>query len=206
METVAAIKLLRSSFCYKRLFVISAIIINLYGSPGAGKSTTAFGVMYKLKLKRVNCEFVSEYAKQLVWHKRQNTLACQPYVFGKMLHAFELLSNQVDVIVTDSPLLLSSYYGRRYRSDVYPESSFTAMEEVALRFNRINFFLERVKPYVAIGRNETEEESNEVAGELKKHLDSVQEHYLPIPGDEAAVDVIVDIIMKVLDERRSNNS
>ena len=40
--------------------------INLFGSAGAGKSTTALGVAHNLKINGYKVEYVSEYAKQLV--------------------------------------------------------------------------------------------------------------------------------------------
>ena len=39
------------------------IVINLLGSPGAGKSTTAARLFYELKMKGVKCELITEYAK-----------------------------------------------------------------------------------------------------------------------------------------------
>lgn len=41
-------------------------VINLFGSAGAGKSTTALGVTHQLKINGYKVEYVSEYAKQLV--------------------------------------------------------------------------------------------------------------------------------------------
>ena len=43
-------------------------VINLFGSAGAGKSTTALGVAHNLKINGYKVEYVSEYAKQLVMY------------------------------------------------------------------------------------------------------------------------------------------
>lgn len=42
-------------------------IINFIGGPGVGKSTTALGVAYNLKKRRLNIEYVAEYAKDVTW-------------------------------------------------------------------------------------------------------------------------------------------
>ena len=51
------------------------IVVNLFGSPSAGKSTTATGLFHQLKLKGINCEYVSEFAKHVVWQENFNTLS-----------------------------------------------------------------------------------------------------------------------------------
>ena len=43
------------------------IYICLYASPSSGKSTMAANVFSKLKMFGVNCELVTEFAKDLVW-------------------------------------------------------------------------------------------------------------------------------------------
>jgi hypothetical protein len=39
------------------------VVVNLFGGPGTGKSTTASGVFYHLKRDNRNVELVQEYAK-----------------------------------------------------------------------------------------------------------------------------------------------
>lgn len=50
------------------------IIVNIYGSPSAGKSTTAAGVFYELKRNGIRCELVTEYAKSKVWEESYKVL------------------------------------------------------------------------------------------------------------------------------------
>lgn len=39
------------------------LLVNLYGSPGAGKSTGAAYIFAKLKMLGINAELITEYAK-----------------------------------------------------------------------------------------------------------------------------------------------
>lgn len=105
------------------------IIVNLFGAPSSGKSTTRAGIFHELKLLQVNCEEVYEYAKNLTWEQRFRTLECQPYVFGKQLYRIETLMDQVDVIITDSPVLLSAFYGRKLTGSRYSLHLWSAIED-----------------------------------------------------------------------------
>ncbi len=39
----------------------------MFGGPGTGKSTSAAGLFFKMKLAQMEVELVTEYAKDLVW-------------------------------------------------------------------------------------------------------------------------------------------
>lgn len=43
--------------------------INLFAGPGTGKSTTAAGVFFEMKRSGMSVEYVTEYAKSLVFSK-----------------------------------------------------------------------------------------------------------------------------------------
>ena len=65
---------------------MSALVVNLFGGPGCGKSTVAALLFGKLKQHGVNCEMALEYAKDKVWEESFKTLEDQIYIFGKQLH------------------------------------------------------------------------------------------------------------------------
>ena len=62
------------------------IVCNLFGPPGAGKSTLAAYVFAKLKMMGVNCELVTEFAKDKVWEKNNEALSNQIYIFAKQYY------------------------------------------------------------------------------------------------------------------------
>ena len=59
------------------------VVVNLFGAPGAGKSTGAAYVFSKLKMLGVNAELVTEYAKDKVWEESDAVFKNQAYIFGK---------------------------------------------------------------------------------------------------------------------------
>ena len=92
------------------------LLINLYGAPGAGKSTGAAYIFTRLKMEGVNAELVTEFAKDKVWEESKAVFDNQAYIFGKQYFRISRLQDKVDVVVTDSPIILSCYYGRTIRS------------------------------------------------------------------------------------------
>jgi len=51
------------------------ICVNLFGAPGSGKSTCAAYTFAKLKMLGVNCELVTEFAKDKTWEKNFTVLS-----------------------------------------------------------------------------------------------------------------------------------
>jgi hypothetical protein len=178
------------------------ILVNLFGAPSAGKSTARAEVFALLKRQGVNCEEVYEHAKKLTWSKRVSELAVQPYIQGKQLRDIETLEEQVDVTVTDSPLFLSYFYGKKYCQGKYPDSSFTYFLDQFLWTGGINFFIERVKPYNPAGRNQTEAESDEIARELREELDRLAIPYHVVRGDPTGSREIANHVLESLGRPR----
>ena len=121
------------------------IVVNLIGSPGSGKSTTAAGLFYNLKKLGINCEMALEYAKDKVYEESFKTMDDQLYIFGKQYHRMWRLKNLVDVIITDSPLLLSIYYNKtksNYFEDLLLNNTinsiicFISLKEIILNSNK----------------------------------------------------------------------
>lgn len=43
------------------------LVVNLFGTPGAGKSTGVAYIFSNLKMRGINAELVTEFAKDMVW-------------------------------------------------------------------------------------------------------------------------------------------
>lgn len=145
------------------------IVINLFGSAGSGKSTTAMGLTYYLRLLGYKAEYVTEYAKDLVNEGSFNKLKHQLYVFSKQLKRMEVVTDKgLDFIVTDSPIFLSLFYGDKYgTSGPYLKELVASYHKT---FVNINVFLKRHVPYDPLLRVQTEEESNQDSDDLADFL------------------------------------
>ncbi len=166
------------------------IAINLFGSPGVGKSTTAAGLFHLMKLAGFSVELVTEYAKDLVWAERNKTFDDQLYLLAKQNHRLHILRDKVDYLITDSPLLLSNIYrtdGMLYEFKEFVFSLFNS-------YDNVNLLINRVKPYVEAGRNQTADESDEIGEKIKSLLDSENYFYNLIDGDENATKKILEMI------------
>ena len=169
------------------------ILVNLYGAPGAGKSTGAAYIFSQLKMRGINAELVTEFAKDKVWEGSKAVFENQAYIFGKQYFRISRCADQVDVIVTDSPLLLSILYN----NDEDLGGTFDAVvRRVAKKYNSKNYYLKRVKDYNPSGRFQTEEESDEIAIELKSLLDREGVEYKISRGDVIGYEQIVEDIMR----------
>lgn len=171
------------------------IVVNLFAGPGAGKSTAAAYIFSQLKMKGINCELITEFAKDKTWEKNYSALRCQEYVFGKQSYKMDRCRDQVDVIITDSPLPLGIFYnqnpvlGRHYESLVM---------DVFNTYDNLNFFINRKKPYNPIGRNQTEEEAKEIDERIKTFCQQHDISYLIKDGTEFGYIDIVDITLKYI--------
>ena len=81
------------------------ILVNLFGAPGAGKSTGAAYIFSQLKMAGINAELVTEFAKDKVWEESKEPFNNQAYIFGQQYFRISRCADKVDVIVTDSPPL-----------------------------------------------------------------------------------------------------
>lgn len=176
----------------------NTLLVNLYGEPGAGKSTGAAYVFSKLKLAKVNCELVTEVAKDLVWEERDLALQCQAYVFGSQVLRLERLRGKVDVIVTDSPIALGTFYLRPRDEEVLGADNF---KQVIFNYaenafpRHLDFFIKRVKPFCSQGRVHDESSSSKISREVKTVLERRFPDYEEVNGDISGYDYVVQKIM-----------
>lgn len=174
------------------------IVVNLTGAPGAGKSTGAAYVFSQLKMKGINCELVTEYAKDKVWEEDTTALSNQAYVFGHQLFRLTKLEGKVDVVITDSPILLSIIYNKDMKR------LGTAFNEVVKNcfesFDNINFFIHRVKPYNPVGRLQTEKESDKLSEDIKLCFALYKQDLIEINGDQTGYDDIVETVIERLNK------
>ena len=172
----------------------NTLIVNLYGGPGTGKSTGAAYIFAKLKMDGIDAEYVTEFAKDKVWEGSQEAFKCQFYITGKQAFRISRCYGKVDVIITDSPIMLGQIYAERNSQPMLGK----ACAEEAARYSghTEDIFLTRVKPYNPNGRNQTEDESIQIDADIKKMLDSNNIRYTVCTGDETGYDAVVNLVKR----------
>lgn len=162
---------------------MSTTIINLYGGPGTGKSTSAAYLYYLLKLAGKNVELVREYVKDWAWDERRISTYDQIYFLGKQTRRESMLYGKVDYIVTDSPVMMGVFYGHKYCPPILAKGIASATQAfydqaAADGHRHCHIFLDRIKKYVAVGRYQSEEEARTMDKELKDMLQRFNIHTL----------------------------
>lgn len=175
------------------------VVINLTGAPGAGKSTGAAKLFYELKTLGINCELVSEFAKDKTWEHNATALNCQEYIFGKQSYRLKRCRDEVEVIITDSPLPLTIIYTH---DETIKKPLTDLVMAVYNSYENINFFINRVKPYNPKGRNQTAEESDALSAEIKNLYQQLNIPYTEINGDEAGYEAAIARIITILNSKK----
>ena len=88
---------------------IRTIIIEVFGGPSSGKSTEAADIYAALKRKHVDAELSREVAKRWVWEGRSVGSFDELYILGAQIREEARLLGQAEVIVTDRPVLMSTF-------------------------------------------------------------------------------------------------
>jgi hypothetical protein len=173
-------------------------VINIIGGPGIGKTTIAAEIFVKLKLSGKICEFVQEYAKNLVWLKDYETLNNQHMVSKYQYDLFKKNNDTVEYIVTDGSLLHGLYYNR-YNFD--NNSNIDKTENYILKcfneFNNIVIMLDRgTFDYETAGRYQAKDEAVEIDVILKHTLKRFNIPFDVFSSDISKIDKIVEYILE----------
>lgn len=172
---------------------MDTLVVNLFGGPGSGKSTGATYVFSRLKMLGYHCEYVSEFAKDLVWEGNKDAFDCQMYITGNQAWRIRRLIGKVDVIITDSPICIGNMYNK---------DNPALHDAIMFEFNKyhnINFYIERANEYEVIGRNENESTARKIDENLKHQiLDRYCIDYQEVMGNIDGYDIIYNTILNIL--------
>lgn len=175
------------------------IVINLFAGPGAGKSTNAAGLFSLMKRRYYNVELVREYAKELTYEKDWVRLKEQNHVLDEQDRRQRMLVGQVDFAITDGAILNSILY-RDERYHIPTEDFKKVVLSYHNKYNNINFYLNRTKKYVPIGRTQTESEAKELDNAALTMLNELYIPYVEIIADNSAPEKMFSYIEKLIRE------
>lgn len=169
-------------------------IINLIGASGCGKTTTALGLTYFLKLKGYKVEYVSEWIKEEIFNGNLNVVNDQMFVFSNQYRKLKSLYNSnLDFIVTDCPLILAYYYGNKYKaSDLYLDD---LTLNRYLENDHIDYLLNHSGTFETFGRLQGESESLEDEKQLINLLTKLNINFTQIL-DNKVDSILCDLITK----------
>lgn len=173
------------------------IVVNFFAGPGCGKSTGASWLFSQLKLNGVDCEYVSEFAKDKVWENNGEVFKCEFYITGKQSFKISRCFGKVDVIITDSPIAISMAYSESDKFKAAVLEEFNKYEK-----NNMNILLKRIVPYDKNGRLQTEDEAKNIDDKIKNTLNESEIPYMIINGNVDGYKAILDIILEKLNKRR----
>lgn len=169
----------------------NTLVVNLFGEPSVGKSTAAAYIFSKLKMRGINCEYVTEFTKDKIWENNSEVFKNQAYIFGKQTFKLSRVVGKVDVVITDSPIFLSAVYNK---TEVLGEDFNKVVANVFNSYNNFNILLKRKHDYQNTGRNETEDEADKIRSHLISKLEEYDIHWVGGTSDIETYDVIIDII------------
>lgn len=168
------------------------IIINFFGAPRAGKSTGAAYVFARLKMAGVNCEFITESVKDTILEKGQSVFNEQIKMLGEQYLKIKSCEDKVDVLITDSSLI-NGYF---YNSNSILEDDLKRLSlDLFYKYNNMNFFINRTKPYISEGRSQTEAESDQIGIEIKQTLNKLSIPFMEYDGDIVSYNAITELIL-----------
>ena len=179
----------------------SPLVVNLLGGPGSSKSTSAALLFSILKRKDINAELVTEFAKSAAWENNVKAIENQAYIFGRQCYEISRCADEVDVIITDSPLLLSIIYNHDKR---LTENFNLSVMDVFNSYNNLNIFLKRPEKYNPKGRFHTSNEAKILDNEILDVLEERKIPYIQITPNDDGYQFIIDLIINKLKEIKTN--
>jgi nicotinamide riboside kinase len=145
--------------------------INFIGGPGIGKSTIASYVYSHLKRDGFDVELIDEFVKAWAYEGKPITSYDQLFIFANQIRKEEIiLRNDVDFIITDSPIILTVSYAKKHHFAEW-ESLQKIHDDFEKEYSSLNVVLRRQGvEYEQSGRFETQEEAESMDRFIKKHL------------------------------------
>lgn len=128
-------------------------VINICGAPNSGKSSLAAHLFSDFKSRGLNCELVTEAAKTVIYEKTKHKIWNQPLIFGEQLQGILRVIDEVDFVITDSPIIL----GIAYRPDCFSTLD-DLIKQTFSYFNNYCYILPINNNFKKTGRRHTKAE------------------------------------------------
>lgn len=170
-------------------------VVNFFGGPGVGKSTTAAMLFALLKQQSISVELIHEAAKEYVWEEWSHIFGEQDYIFAHQHRLIRRLTrHNVEYAIVDSSILLSLFY----MPDDFPHSFRQFVRDVFETYDNVNIFLERNRQfeYQQDGRNENFQEALEIDRNIREYFVSNQIPFHVVLAGSTAADECAKIVLQ----------
>ena len=169
------------------------ININIFGAPGAGKSTTMLGLTYHMKLMGLSVENTPEFIKEMIYEESKTELfGGQLYILGEQNRRLARLKDKNDFAVTDCPLPLIGFYTK----DDYIPGFNDFVKNLYNSYNNVNYFIQRTHEFENEKRVHNEDEANQKELEIPKYLDKMNIKYKVVSSGEELVHQLIEDLIK----------
>lgn len=164
--------------------------ICLFGGAGVGKSTIASGLFYEMKTRNMSVEYLTEYAKGIVYKKDFTTLQDQLLITATQHHPWTCVKK--DFSINDGAFLLGCIYGKE--SKHFPKNLFDELIiQMFKSYDTVNYFLvPDFDYYEQNGRIETKQESEEISAKI---LNLLIENGIPFKTLKSNKDSVKEILL-----------
>lgn len=176
-------------------------VINLFGGPGSGKSTSSAALFADLKNHGINTELVGEEAKDQIYWGSPNQLENQ-FLLAAMQYARlkNLQRAGCRIAISDSPLIQNPMYCRDHH---YYAELVALVNKVNDEFDNVYVYINRTKDYSPFGRvQSTVEEAQEIDRKIQTHY-----HFLfdiTVTGDANGQKALCEWVREKLVQRPAN--
>ncbi len=174
------------------------VLVQFFGGPGSGKSSIAYKLAGELKSQHINCELVTEVAKDVTWEQNFHQLKNQFFITAKQFDRIRRVEDKVDVVIMDSGLLQNVPY---IKDERYKDEVIQIMKNLHHSYKTINFFVHRpIDSYDTNGRKEGWEESMKIDNETLALLKEEKVKVFEISHSELTLDTVASIVIDTLND------
>jgi nicotinamide riboside kinase len=169
-------------------------VINFFGAPGVGKTTLTMLLTSMLKQNQIDAEPSLEFVKEYIHSNSEHLLSYQNYIFAQQERQLRIYSDskEVEFVITDAPLLHSTFY----EPENYPVFFKELVFEIFNSYDNINFFIHRDHPYSHQGRLHNEEKSDFLSKKMKAFLINHGIPFIEIKSTDNLEDKILSNLLK----------
>lgn len=182
-------------------------VVNFVGGPGSGKTVMCSLVFAELKMRGFCVEYVTEFAKQLVWAESFELLNNQHFVTKHQFELLEAVNGKVDFIVTDGSLLHGYYYNKWNKDNLCNVDKVSNLILDSLKhFDNIFIHLSKGNyPYEIAGRQQNEQEAKVIGIQMENILNELELPYEKFASKKESVMQIIQYINNVSEKTIDNH-